>query len=119
MLELYGISGPEFYWKDARAAMLIKGETRRPLALHMRRGAHRWEAWRRREGRGSEKKTCACAWHLLRIRAGVLLPPPPLSASVALRCVAPRESGQFNARLGAGPHPVAHGTRACACAPGS
>lgn len=49
------------------------------------------------DGLGVEReKTCACAWHLLRIRAGVLLPPPPPGAAVALRCVAPLESRQFS-----------------------
>lgn len=66
---------------------------------------------------GDEKQTCACAWHFLRIRAGVLLPPPPPGAAVALRCVAARESRQFSARLGARPHPVGDGTRVCAWAP--
>lgn len=36
MLGLYRTSGPELDWKEAKAAMLIKGETRSPMALHMR-----------------------------------------------------------------------------------
>lgn len=43
-LGLYGTSGPEFYWKEARTAMLT--ETRSPLALHMRRSALPLTAWK-------------------------------------------------------------------------
>lgn len=92
----------------------------RPAALWHCTCADERTSWRpgRRGSLEGEEKTCACAWHLLRIRAGVLLPPPPPGAAVALRCVAPQESRQFGAWLSAGPHPVGDGTRACACAPG-
>lgn len=90
VLELYRTSGPELYWKEAKAAML----TRRDKAAFGTAHAQMSAPLDGLEG-GGEKK-CACAWHLLRIRAGVLLLLPPPGAAIALRCVAPRKSKQFS-----------------------